>query len=62
MGWAGNGLVWKKRSFVGGLTHIFVDCCNFVTDAACLRAVADAYATTPARIDFAPSLPRKEMR
>jgi hypothetical protein len=40
----------KKRSFVGGRINIFADCCNFVTDAACLRAAADAYAEE--RISF----------
>jgi len=40
----------KKRSFVGGLTNIFAGCCNFVTDAACLRALAEAYAEE--RISF----------
>jgi len=40
----------KKRSFVGGLNNIFADCCNFVTDAAYLRALAEAYAEE--RISF----------
>ena len=42
MAWSGNGLARKNRNFIDGMFNFFAACCNFVTDASSLLAVADA--------------------